>query len=101
MTGGLQTSRPPMPSFSKDLWFQCQAFPKNVLAVLWDFKDLQASKSKVDVSPNFFGSVASSNARRTGPNPCGLLKRHGNTVARVSFFRKRNREPRARRACID
>jgi hypothetical protein len=29
------------PSFSKYLWFQCQAFPKNVLAVLWDFKGLQ------------------------------------------------------------
>ena len=29
------------PSFSKNLWFQCQAFPKNVLAVLWDFNRLQ------------------------------------------------------------
>jgi hypothetical protein len=30
-----------MPSFSKFLWFQCQAFPKNVLAVLRNFNGLQ------------------------------------------------------------
>jgi hypothetical protein len=36
-----------MPSFSKYLWFQCQAFPRNVLAVLCDFKRLQDSKSKM------------------------------------------------------
>jgi hypothetical protein len=26
---------------SKEVWFQCQAFPKNPLVVLWDFKGLQ------------------------------------------------------------
>jgi hypothetical protein len=29
------------PSISKFLWFQCQAFPKIVLVVLWIFKGLQ------------------------------------------------------------
>jgi hypothetical protein len=28
-------------NISKEMWFQCQAFPRNVLAVLWDFKGLQ------------------------------------------------------------
>src|SRR6202034_4630331 len=64
---------------------------KNVLAVLGDFKGLHASKSKIDVSPNFFGSEASSKSRGTGPSPSGSLKRHGNTLAQVSFFRKENR----------
>jgi hypothetical protein len=31
----------PPPSFSKEMRFQCQAFPRNVFAVLWDFKGLQ------------------------------------------------------------
>jgi hypothetical protein len=30
-----------LPNISKEVWFQCQAFPRNVLAVLWDFKGLQ------------------------------------------------------------
>jgi hypothetical protein len=30
-----------------------QAFPKKALAVLWNFKGLQASKTTFDVSPNF------------------------------------------------
>jgi hypothetical protein len=29
------------PSFSKHLWFQPQAFPRNVLAVLGDFNGLR------------------------------------------------------------
>ncbi|MFZ2107745.1 MAG: hypothetical protein WAV18_20590 [Roseiarcus sp.] len=32
-----------------------QAFPNKALAVLWDFKGLQASKSPSDISPNFCG----------------------------------------------
>jgi hypothetical protein len=30
-----------LASFSKEMRFQCQAFPKNSLAVLWDFKGLR------------------------------------------------------------
>jgi hypothetical protein len=29
-----------LPSISKEVWFQCQAFPRNVLGVLWNFKGL-------------------------------------------------------------
>jgi hypothetical protein len=28
-------------NISKEVWFQCQAFPRNVLAVLCDFNGLQ------------------------------------------------------------
>jgi hypothetical protein len=44
--------------FSKPFQIQrvfVQAFPNKALAVLWDFKELQASKSQSDVSPNFCG----------------------------------------------
>jgi len=35
----------PMPSFCKDLWTQCQAFTRNTLAVLWDFKGLRGPQT--------------------------------------------------------
>jgi hypothetical protein len=28
-------------NISKEVWLQCQAFTRNALAVLWDFKRLQ------------------------------------------------------------
>jgi hypothetical protein len=43
-----------MPMLSKNLWFQCQAFPNNALVVLWYFKDLRGSKSKKWLSPNIY-----------------------------------------------
>ena len=49
----LQISTEQKPSISKNLWFQCQAFPKNVLGFLWDFKGLWTSKSKNMPLPNF------------------------------------------------
>jgi hypothetical protein len=48
-TEQLQIFKEPMPNNSKYLWFQRQAFPKNVLAVLWNFNGLSGSKSKNNI----------------------------------------------------
>jgi hypothetical protein len=41
-TGDWQSLEAPRPASTlQEVWFQRQAFPTNVLGVLWDFKDLQ------------------------------------------------------------
>jgi hypothetical protein len=47
------------PSISKEVWFQCQVFPKNLLAVLWDFNDLQWMQTQLHTFQTFW-------ARATG-----------------------------------
>jgi hypothetical protein len=54
-----------------------QAFPKIPLAVLWDFKGLQASKTTSDVPPNFlqfpppFSRIPAAAAPHSLPAPHG------------------------------
>jgi hypothetical protein len=62
-----------MPSFSKDLWFQCQAFPKLSLAVLWDSKGLRVSKFNFDVFQTFRFRSEFKNAPHE-PKPVGIVE---------------------------
>ena len=82
----------PMPSISKFLWFQCQAFPKKALGVLWDFKVLQGSKSENDVSPNICPAEWVQIACRTRSIRPDLTERRRDTVTQLAFLKKINRQ---------
>jgi hypothetical protein len=61
------------PSFSKFLWFQCQAFPRNVLAVLWDFKGLRGFQIHFDIFQISGLSGGLNNTLRVG-NVLGIVE---------------------------
>jgi hypothetical protein len=79
-----------MPNISKFPWFQCQAFPRNVLGVSWDFNSLRASKSKSDLLQVF----ASTRLPDSSPQPTHTIRnetaarRHHSTLC---VFPKLNR----------
>jgi hypothetical protein len=62
-----------MASFSKEVWFQCQAFPKNVLAVLWDFKGLEQVQIYFSSSPNFCGGGGRKAPPDGGKDPTAII----------------------------
>jgi hypothetical protein len=54
-----------MPSISKKVRFQCQAFPRNVLAIFCDFKGLHGCKPKIMFLQIFVLRIG-----REGPPAC-------------------------------
>jgi hypothetical protein len=82
----------PIPNISKSVWFQRQASPKKALGVLWDFKGLQGSKSKNDVSPNFCPAEWAQIARGTRSIRPDLTERRKTTVTQLAFLKKTNRQ---------
>jgi hypothetical protein len=75
-----------MPSFSKNLWFQCQAFPKNVLGVLWDFNGLWILQIQSLHSSKFLRSRSAHEPYFPRPTwVAGLSREHSSAIL---FFRK-------------
>jgi hypothetical protein len=78
-----------MPSFSKEVRFQCQGFPNNVLAVLCDFNDLYGLQIKSVTSKTFCPRRWSRAAAAAPELEVENGKSLAGTLARLSFFRKR------------
>jgi hypothetical protein len=77
-----------MPSIYKYCWSQCQAFTNNVLSVLWDFRGLQSSKSKIDLV-QIFGRPTGSNSLPRPPTRLGKKRNDLDDGIPQSLFSER------------
>src|SRR5208282_3096812 len=79
--------------FSLDRCYIIPSFSKDSLGRFVGFQRVTREKNQQDSFPNFFVPSASPAARTAGParRRVGIVERHGETVAWVSLFRKRNR----------
>jgi hypothetical protein len=93
MSGIRSAPRPPsfFPSFSKEVWFQCQAFARNVLAVLWDLKGLRSIQ--IYFLPSKLTLAALPTFRPAGGNRRGIGAAFGfsrdSSLALMLNFRKK------------
>ena len=83
-----------LQAFSKHFQIRAlflQAIPSIALAVLCDFNGLQGLQMTIDVF-QIFCSLGTLRTRSRRTNGLRSLKRHKNTLARISFLRKINRQ---------
>ena len=85
-TGAPGPASPPpsfLPSLSKEVWFQRQTFPRNVLAVLWDFKGLRWIQMRLWFLQTF------SSVTGLEPARAGSVEQHGDHSTNIIFPKKK------------